>query len=68
MKPLIFSAQLSDYVSLVGFAVVPDYDHMPSQMLKQVAEEFSDLEFCDVALMKAVIKAEAISYGTHGYA
>lgn len=68
MKSFVSAAQLPDFHSLMRSAVVPDYDHLSSQVSEQVAEKIADLELGDVAFMEAVIKAEAISDGTHRYA
>lgn len=64
MKALELMAQLSYLNPLMGFAVVPNHDDISAQMAKQVAKEFADLDFGNVAIVETVIKAETISDGT----
>ena len=56
------SAHLADSVALVDARVVPDDDHVATQVAKEMREEFADLVVTDVSGIDSEVQAHALSF------
>ena len=59
------TTQGTDRVAFVDAAVVPDEDHRPSEMAKQMPDEGADLGMLNVLGVEAVVQSEAAPAGSH---
>ena len=60
------SAQVSDRVAFVGFAVVPNDEDVPLQVPEQITQEPTNLGLLDVFAVQLKVKAEASAGGADG--
>lgn len=57
METAVAVAELSDRFPLMGTSIVPQDDHLPSQVTQKVAQEVTDLRLLDI--LRVALKVEA---------
>ncbi len=62
-EPLVPGQEFLDDDALVDGAAVPEQHHRPPQMVKQVPQEFNDLNSGDVLAMETEVKTQALPRG-----
>lgn len=62
-SPIIFAQEYFDDLPFVDSAVVPDQDHVPSEVSQKQSQEFDDLHPRDVLGVKADAKPHALALG-----
>ena len=67
MEAVIAVAELSDRFSLMGASIVPQDDHLSSQVTQEVEQEVTGLRLLDILRVALKVEAQVMTLGTDGY-